>query len=82
MAGRAATTKMGEVLLMKMFGEEIHHLFATVKKIIAKHHSKEIAARVHKVLIRITIKVFLLTLLDNAFQSFRSLSGSEKFLHV
>eukprot|EP00026_Physarum_polycephalum_P011604 Phypoly_transcript_11839.p1 GENE.Phypoly_transcript_11839~~Phypoly_transcript_11839.p1 ORF type:complete len:351 (+),score=56.21 Phypoly_transcript_11839:76-1128(+) len=60
MAGRAATTKMGEVLLMKMFGDEIHHLFATVKKIIAKHHSKEIAARVHKVLIRITIKIAFL----------------------
>jgi len=59
-AGRAATSKMGEVLLMKMFGDEIHHLFSTVKKIIAKHHNKEIAARVHKVLIRLTIKIAFL----------------------
>lgn len=48
---------MGEVLLMKMFGDEIHHLFLSVKKIITKHHSKEIASRIHKILIRLTIKV-------------------------
>jgi Domain of unknown function (DUF758) len=56
-AGRAATSKMGEVLLMKMFGEEIHHVFLTMKKIITIHYDKETAARVHKILIRLTIKV-------------------------
>lgn len=59
-AGRAATSKMGEVMLMKMFGEEIHHLFRTVKKIISKHHDKATAFRVHKILIRLTIKVAFL----------------------
>jgi hypothetical protein len=59
-AGRAATSKMGEVLLMKMFGEDIHHLFHTIKKVMAKHCSKPVANRVHKILIRLTVKIAFL----------------------
>jgi len=59
-AGRAATSKMGEVLLMKMFGEEIHHLLLSVRKIVTKHHDKQTADRVHKCLIRLVIKIAFL----------------------
>jgi len=56
-AGQAATTKMGETLLMKMFGEEMHHLLQTMKKVSALHNNKEVAHRVHKLLIKLTIKI-------------------------